>query len=80
MGADGDGSSVWPAPVPSLSIGSHTFTLEVTDGAVTRLRHDALTVANTPPDAQPTPTSSRLRSVWMQSSSERPWRTSMATR
>jgi len=43
------------APVPSFSIGTHTLTLEVTDGAFTVSDTMTLTVSNTPPHAQPAP-------------------------
>ena len=45
------------APVPALAIGAHTLTLEVTDGTLTASDTMVLTVENTPPEAQPAPTS-----------------------
>jgi hypothetical protein len=44
------------APVPAFSIGVHTLTLEVTDGQSTVSDTMTLTVANSPPEAQVTPT------------------------
>ncbi len=40
----------------ALSVGSHTLTLDVTDGVYSASDTMTLTIANTPPDAQPTPT------------------------
>ncbi len=41
---------------PALSIGSHTLKLDVTDGVYSASDTMTLTVENTPPDAQPSPT------------------------
>ena len=43
--------------VPYFSIGIHTLTLEVTDGLLNASDKMILTVENSPPDAQPAPTS-----------------------
>jgi hypothetical protein len=48
------------APVPAFSIGAHTLTLELTDSVYTASDTMTLTVVNTPPDAQPSPTSQTL--------------------
>ncbi len=40
----------------ALSVGSHTLTLDVTDGVYSASDTMTLTIANTPPDAQPSPT------------------------
>ena len=44
-------------PVPAFAIGTHILTLEVKDGAFTVSDTMTLTVENTPPEAQPAPTS-----------------------
>ena len=56
VGAEDAATLSLAAPVPAFSIGTHTLTLEVTDGAFTVSDTMTLTVSNTPPQAQPAPT------------------------
>jgi hypothetical protein len=55
VGADG-AAPLNLGPVPALSIGVHTLKLHVTDGTYTSDDTMQLTVANSPPYAQPAPT------------------------
>ncbi len=55
VGADG-AAPLSLGPVDALSIGVHTLTLHVTDGVYTSDDSMLLTVANTPPEGQLTPT------------------------
>lgn len=56
LGEDGAASLSLAAPVAKLSLGEHILTLEVTDGAGTGSDTMTLTVTNTPPEAQVSPT------------------------
>lgn len=54
--ASGEANLSLAAPVAPLSIGAHTLTLEVKSGTLTASDTMVLSVTNTPPDAQPSPT------------------------
>ena len=56
VGAGGMANLNLTAPVPVFAVGEHTLTLEVKDGMFTVSDSMVLTVCNTPPEAQPSPT------------------------
>ncbi|MCX5644966.1 MAG: hypothetical protein NTZ17_09820 [Phycisphaerae bacterium] len=56
VGTDGSAPLALSTLVPLPRIGTHTLTLEVTDGQDTVSDTMVLTIANTPPEGQPTPT------------------------